>query len=225
MSEFAGFSNAGLALLDHLPDLDRDGFQAVRPEYEAEILSPAKDFVVAVGDLLQERVSPELNAEPKVNGSLSPINNDLRFSPDKPLYKDHLLFNFWEGAPKKLAPTLRIRLTAEKAGFATGAAFDKEGLQRWRGALDGDEGATFASLSGELAAATGADVAGQELKKVPAPFDPDHPQGELLRFKGYQLRWQEDLPSSVGSASFAEWCVERLERAAPIHRWLLDLVA
>lgn len=225
MSGFGGFTESGLELLAQLPSFDRDRFKSERPQYERELLDPAKAFVVAVGDLLQADVSPDLNAEPKVNGSLSPINNDLRFNPDRPPYKDHLLFNFWEGTPKKLAPTLRIRLTPTLAGFATGAIFDKAGLQRWREGLAGAKGSEFAARSERLAEATGADVAGQELKKVPAPYPSDHPRGELLRFKSYQLRWQEDLPPSVHEAGFAGWCVDRLERAAPLHHWLVDLVS
>jgi uncharacterized protein (TIGR02453 family) len=224
MNSFEGFTPAGLQLLNALPSFDRDAFQAARPRYESQILEPAKLFVVAVGELLHERISPELRAEPKTNGSLSPINNDLRFNPDRAPYKDHLMFNFWEGTPKKTAPTLRIRLTSTKVGFATGAAFDKAGLVAWRDALGDDRGAAFADLSAELATATRADVAGGALKTVPAPYPQDHPRADLLKFKGYQLRWQEDLTAAVGTPELADWCVDRLEQPAAVHRWLVDLL-
>ena len=63
MSEFAGFSDSGLELLAALPSYTRDEFKAVRPRYEEQLLEPAKDFVVAVGDLLHARISPQLAAE------------------------------------------------------------------------------------------------------------------------------------------------------------------
>jgi uncharacterized protein (TIGR02453 family) len=221
---FEGFSDTGLELLDLLPSLDREGFGEIRSTYEAELLTPAKSFVVALGERLQEEVSPGLIAEPKVNGSLSPINNDLRFNPNKSPYKEHLLFNFWEGTPKKLDPTHRVRLTTTMSGFATWAAFDKAGLARWRSALDGPTGKAFASISDELADELDADVAGQELKRVPAPYDATHQRADLLRFKGYQFRWQEELPGSVNSPEFPSWCVERLQRVAPIHLWFVELL-
>ena len=91
------------------------------------MLEPAKAFVTALGEELSKTISKDLVAEPRTNGSIAPINNDLRFAPAnspkaRAPYKDHLLFRFWEGADKKIAPTLFVRLSAESVGFASGAA-------------------------------------------------------------------------------------------------------
>lgn len=67
----------------------------------------------------------------------------------------------------------------------------------------------------------GAEIAGDTLADVPKPFPTDHPRGDLLRLKGFQVRFIEPLPASVGEAAFARWCIERLEDLQPVHDWLL----
>ena len=52
----------------------------------------------------------------------APINNDLRFSPDKSPYKDHLLLRFWEGADKTGKP-----LADALAKLGKGREFDIAG--------------------------------------------------------------------------------------------------
>ncbi|MGI9623700.1 MAG: DUF2461 family protein, partial [Acidimicrobiales bacterium] len=72
-----------------------------------------------------------------------------------------------------------------------------------------------------LADSAEADVVGQELKRVPAPFAPDHSRSDLLRHKMLQVRWQVPVPQSLTDSSFGEWCVDQLDPAVPLHRWLV----
>ena len=60
----------------------------------------------------------------------------------------------------------------------------------------------------------------ESIKKVPAPWPPDHPRGDRLRMNGFQIRCREPLPRSVDRAAFAGWCARRLERLLPVHDWL-----
>jgi len=220
---FAGFGADGLALLAALPTRDKDWFAAHKAEYNEQLLEPAKGFAAAMIEALQDDVSPGIEGAPKVNGSISPINNDLRFSPDKPPYKDHYLFKWWEGPEKKTAPTLWVRLTADEVGLATGAMFSPAALERWRSAVAADEtGARLADAVAELVSKKKADIVGAELKRVPKPYEQDHPRGDLLRHKWLQIRWLEPTPSSIGSAAFVDWCSDRLVAAGAVHRWLVD---
>lgn len=216
---FQGFSPEGLAFLTTLGTKDRTWFAANRQTYLAEVSDPAKAFVEAMGEALAVAVSPDIVATPKTNGSISPINNDVRFAKDASPYKDHLLFRFWEGANKKTAPTLYVRLSEQSVGFATGAPILS--VDRWRELINDD------STGGDLQARLVAlgkrrtlDVAGQALKKVPKPYDEDHPRAGLLKHKSFQARWPEATPKAVSSATFVGWCVKRLEAAAPVHNWL-----
>ena len=155
---------------------------------------------------------------PRVNGSISPINRDIRFSADKTPYKDHLLFRWWEGEEKKTAPTLFVRLAADEVGFATGVMLPS--LDRWRELVDAEAtGAPLASAVAALVAETGADVAGIEYKRVPKPYAADHPRADLLRCKWLQVRWMEPFPED--GSDFAPWCARHLLRCAEVHRRLV----
>jgi len=217
---FTGFSASGLSFLTALGDQDRDWFQAHKKQYDAEVAQPAKDFVDAMSALLQEHVSPLVVGQPKTNGSIAPINNDLRFNPDAAPYKDHLLLKWWEGGDKKTAPTLWVRLSEEQVGFASGIALGD--VDRWRASVGGDDGAALAAALSTLGDRFDIDVAGQALKKVPKPWPDDHPRADLLLHKMFQVRWPEPTPPSVGSAEFADFCADRLALLGDVHAWLRD---
>ena len=216
---FEGYDDESMGFLAALPSRDPDWFKANKKEYERLVVAPTKALVVELGDRLREHV-PDIVAEPKTNGSIAPINNDLRFSPDKAPYKDHLLLRFWEGSPKKTAPTLFVRLAPDGVGFATGVVPAQ--LDGWRTTVAGDAGADLAEAIADATRATRAEVVGQELKRVPAPYDADHPRGDLLRHKMLQVRWMKPLPKTVTRPGFAGWCAGQLELALPIHRWLVE---
>lgn len=220
IDDFSGFPADGLRFLTDLGHSDKAWFDANRPVYDRSVAGPAKSFVVAVGELLATGFAPNIVAAPKANGSIAPINNDVRFAPDKPPYKDHLLFRFWEGADKKTAPTLFVRISEPSVGFAVGAALPD--LERWRALVD-DEGAgpELAGAIDDLVALHDAEVAGEGYKRVPRPYAADHPRAGLLRHKALQVRWSEPTPTSVGSFDFAPWCVERLAECRAVHRWLV----
>ena len=205
--------------LRELPTHDKAWFDANRPAYRSLIAEPAKALVEAVAADLRNELSPAIVGVPRVNGSISPINRDIRFSADKTPYKDHLLFRWWEGEEKKTAPTLFVRLAADEVGFATGVMLPA--LDRWRELVDAEAtGAPLASAVAALVADTGADVAGIEYKRVPKPYATDHPRADLLRCKWLQVRWMEPFPED--EADFGAWCARHLLRCADVHRWLVE---
>lgn len=218
---FSGFSQEGLAFLTELGERDKSFLDANRRTYEHQVATPAKEFVIAMGEALAEAISPHIVAIPKTNGSISPINNDVRFSRDASPYKGHLLFRFWEGTDKKTAPTLFVRVSEESVGFASGAPLAS--VERWRDLIaDDDTGGALAAALVELGKGRRLDVAGQGYKRVPKPYAEDHPRADLLRHKSFQALWPEPTPASIHKGAFVEWCVKRLEDAGPVHRWLKD---
>ena len=216
---FAGYDTEAFDFLAALPGRDPEWFKANKPDYQRLIVEPTKALVVDLGERLQA-TAPDIEAQPKTNGSIAPINNDLRFNPDAAPYKDHLMLRFWEGSPKKTAPTLMVHLSPERVGFASG--FVPADVDRWREVIAGDDGEELAASIAALAKAKKADVVGQELKKVPAPYDADHPRADLLRHKALQIRWIEPLPASATKPGFVGWLTRRLEAAMPVHRSLVD---
>jgi len=221
VASFTGFPTEGLSFLTTLGGKDKAWLDQNRATYDQSVVAPTKAFVVALGERLADEISPGIVAQPKTNGSIAPINNDLRFSPDRSPYKDHLLLKFWEGDDKKTAPTLWVRLSEDTVGFASGAPIGS--LDRWRKTVDNDDtGAGLAAILAALGKGRDLDIAGQDYKKVPKPYPEDHPRADLLRFKhGLQARWPEPTPASVSKASFVDWCLRRLVACADLHRWFI----
>lgn len=216
---FAGYPKESMPFLAALPDKDPDWFKANKAAYEAAVVKPTKAFVVDLGDRLRE-LGAGVEAQPKTNGSIAPINNDLRFNPDAAPYKDHVMLRFWEGSPKKTAPMLMVRVAPDGIGFASGIVPGDVG--RWRDVVDGPGGQPLADAIAELAEATSADVVGEALKKVPSPYAPDHPRGQLLRHKMLQVRWIQPVPTAINAADFVDWCADELGQAVPLHRRLVE---
>jgi uncharacterized protein (TIGR02453 family) len=221
---FAGFSREGLEFLEGLAaDNSRDYFDAHRSTYEAALLQPAKDFVVALGEELRARVSPGLRAEPRVNGSILRINRDTRFSSDKRPYKDHVDFWFWEGdAPSRERPGLFMRLRPARVTLGAGMhRFEPPALAAYRAAVD--DHASGRALEDAIIDATGlrgVTVGGLANKRVPRGYAADHPRADLLRHSALYVSGDWKLPRAATRPAFVGWAAERLERMAPVERWL-----
>jgi hypothetical protein len=217
---FDGFDARAVALLARLPDMDADEYARHKLTLAAGVTKPGAALVAEVAAGLDA----DLTVIPR--SSVSPLHRDLRFAAEGSLrYKDHLLLTTWEGADKRSAPTLWIRVDAERVGVASGMGFDSTTRERWRSAVGGQSGEELATELDRLVARRAADVAGDQVKKVPAPFDADHPRVDLLRRTGFQVRFVEPLPTSIDTPAFAGWCIERLEALMPVHRWLCDHAA
>jgi hypothetical protein len=215
-----GFEPAAVALLADLPGMSADEYAEHKAALTAGVTKP--------GEVLIREVAASLDADLTVvsRSSVSPLHRDLRFAPEgAPRYKDHLLLTTWEGADKRTAPVLWIRIDATRAGFASGIGFTPAIRERWRAAIAEAPGAVLAGELQRLTEQRAAEVAGDRVKKVPPPFPADHPRAELLRRTGFQVRFVEDLPSSLGTAVFVDWCVERLAELLPVHRWLVTNLA
>lgn len=213
---FTGFDADAVALLDELPTWSPETYADRKRQLSDGVTGPGLALITDVADQLDAA----LTVAPR--SSVSPLHRDLRFAgPDAPRYKDHLLLTTWEGADKKSSPILWIRIDAERVGFASGMGFTPVVRDRWREAIAGSAGE---QLSDELASLAGLDrfeVDGDEVKRVPKPYDSDHPRADLLRKTGFQARFIEPLPAAVDRPEFVDWCAERLARLLPVHRWLV----
>lgn len=217
---FVRFDPAALALLAELPTWDAERYGQHRADLADGVTGPGRDLITD----LALRLDPELTVTPR--GSVSPLHRDLRFAPPgSPRYKDHLLLTAWRGEDKRTAPTLWLRIGAERAGFASGVGFTPAIRQRWREAVADESGALLAAELTRLSAERGAEVAGDRLKRVPAPHPADHPRAELLRATGFQVRFTDELPDELTGEDFVAWCQRRFDALLPVHRWLVAHVA
>jgi uncharacterized protein (TIGR02453 family) len=227
---FAGFAPKGLAFLEGLGrDNTKAYFDAHRADYESGLLAPAKAFVVALGEELRTRVSPAIRAEPRVNGSILRINRDTRFSADKRPYKEHVDLWFWEGeGPSRERPGFFLRLRPTTVTVGAGMhRFERPALEAYRRAV-GDE-RTGRDLEAALAQATdlpGVTIGGGDAyKRVPQAFAADHPRADLLRHGALYVAGDWELPAEAAGPDFVPWAAERLERMAPVERWLTNVLA
>jgi len=220
---FEGFDRGAIELLRKLPDWDTNTYSAEKTRLKQGLVEPGGALIEAVAEALDADLSVVRRS------SVSPLHRDLRFAPaGAARYKDHLLLTTWNGSDKKFAPTLWIRIDADRVGFASGLAFDPKQRDRWRDAVGGKagEGLARAIRKVELGARKHfVEVAGDALKQVPAPWEADHPRADLLRMKGFQIRFAEPLPRNVEKPAFVGWCATRLRRLLPIHNWLVNELA
>jgi len=221
---FAGFGKAGLAFLAGLQhDNTKAFFDAHREVYQTELFEPSKRLVIALGQALRERVSPNLRAEPRVGGSMFRIANDLRFNRDKPPYKTTLDFAFWEGSQgPRTDPSLLLRISTTEIHLGCGV-FGLRGvaLDRYRSALrDTDAVAEIDALITTMLN-RGAELSDPSRVRPPAGFDGTGPAVRLAVRDGFHVIHRVARPTAVTSVRLVPWCAERLARFGPIHRWLV----
>jgi uncharacterized protein (TIGR02453 family) len=225
VTAFRGFRPELLDFLDGLrAHNSREWFQEHRQEYEHVLLEPAREFVITMGERLKA-FGDDIHAEPKVHGSIFAINRDTRFSADKTPYKTHLDLWFWQGAgPSRESPGYFFRLTPESLMLGAGMhAFSDRALERFRRAvLDERLGAALEQAANDLAA----EIGGRTYKRVPAGLPADHPRAEWLRHSGLSAQVQlEPVPQELFADTLPAFCCAHFERAAPLQRWLVELLA
>lgn len=225
-AEFSGFTKETVRFYTALrKNNNRDWFAANRETYERHVMAPARLFVAAMGERLRSIV-PGIVAVPAVNKSIFRINRDTRFSLDPSPYKTNLGLYFWDGARSRM----------ESAGFYVGLeppdimlgggmyVIPDSLLGRYRKAVvDPKRGAELAKIVAALRAIPGCAVEGAHYKRVPAGFDPGHKNAELLKHKGLYAGFGTKVPEELFSADFVDYCMERFEPVAPLHRWLMKL--
>lgn len=224
---FSGFGAPTFAFLRGLSENNSKAwFDEHRADYDTHYIAPAKAFVSAFGETLKS-ISPDLQAVPKVNGSIFRINRDIRFSKDKTPYKDHLDMWFWEGERKGWdKPGYFFRLKADQLIIGTGMhKFDKGSLAAYREHVaQDDRGEALAAIVEDMRSA-GYHVGGLHYKRIPKGFDADHPRAELLRHNALFAELTTDVPAVAGGPEFVDWCYQHAQAMSPVHHWMRGLSA
>jgi uncharacterized protein (TIGR02453 family) len=205
----------------------REWFESNRWKFEKFVLDPARTFVVEIGLRLRE-ISPRIIAEPKVNGSIFRIFRDTRFGADKSPYKTNMGIYFWEGRSTRLECS-GFYFHLEPPGLMLGAGVymfprHKLGLFR-RVAVDPEYGDELSGIIKDIKRRKGYDVSGEFYKRIPAGFDPEHPNAGLLLHNGLYAGFESPIPKSFYSKKLVDDCFEKFNFMAPLHRWLVSLLA
>ena len=217
----------GPGLFRFLKDLkvhnDRDWFQANRARYEAEARDPVLRLVAEFSGPLAA-ISRHVEADPRpAGGSLFRIYRDTRFSRDKSPYKTHLGVNFRHrsaAAGGVHGPGFYLHL--EPGGCFGGGGLwhpEPDALFKVRQAI------VARSAAWRKLRASGLEIEGDALKRVPQGFDPDHPCAEDLKFKDFYAA-TAFTDAEVLAPDFPARLTQALREAAPLVAFLckaLDL--
>ncbi len=223
---FKGFTKETVRFFNALRrNNDRAWFAAHRETYDREVMEPAKAFVMAMGERLRA-VVPRINAVPLVNKSIFRINRDTRFSLDPSPYKTNLGLYFWEGTRSRMeCPGFYFHLEPPDLFVGGGMyMFPDSFLPKFRRAVvDPKLGRELTKIVTDLRAVPGCEVGGSHYKRVPAGYDPKHPNAELLKHNGLYVGCEDKVPAELFSARLVDYCFERYEPVVPLHRWLMKL--
>lgn len=221
---FSGFTKETVRFFTALRrNNNRDWFERNRETYETHVMGPAKAFVTAMGERLKT-IAPHIVAAPKVNKSIFRINRDTRFSQDLSPYKTNLGIYFWDGLrPRMESSGFYFHLEPPNLILGGGMYMIPDNLLgRFRDAVvDAKSGRDLRKTVAAIRAIPGVTVEGLHYRRVPAGYDPAHPNAELLKHKGLYGGFETEIPEELFSARLVDFCFERFAPLAPLHRWLM----
>lgn len=167
-------------LFEFLSDLKQNNtkpwFQENRHRYEAFVKGPLIQFISDFQAPLAS-INPHFTAIPKVGGSLFRIYRDVRFSKDKSPYKTSAGVHFRHKAGKGAhAPGFYLHLAPGEVFGAVGIwGPDHSTLTKLRGAIvEQDEEWERLTTDARFSSVYKRAMQGDELKRPPRGFDPNH---------------------------------------------------
>jgi uncharacterized protein (TIGR02453 family) len=204
---------------------NKQWFDAHRKQYQASYIAPAKQFVAAAGERLGQ-FEPDIEAQPRILGSIFRINRDTRFSHDKTPYKDHLDLWFWVGERRRAVSGFFVRITPETVSIGAGChGFDKHRLANFRRALGNEpSGLRLAGIIKALEK-NGYHLGGEHYKRTPRGFSPSGAALQsLLLHNALYGHCDEPPDDSLLSEEILHDCIRHWSALAPLHRWLIEHV-
>jgi uncharacterized protein (TIGR02453 family) len=222
---FSGFPPETLAFLTGIhAHNEKAWFDANRPLYEAGYIAPARAFVEAMGPKLKA-IAPDVQYEAKVNGSMSRINRDIRFSKDKRPYKEHLGLWFWHGDRRQWdVPGFWFELTPKYLQLGVGIyMLQGEALDSFRQSVIHPRSGK--ALLGAIAALKGKyEVGGKTRKLMPRGFDADPDRRDYLLYEGLYVHIL--LPvETAAKPKVVDTCARHYAAMWPVGQWLLNEVS
>jgi uncharacterized protein (TIGR02453 family) len=226
LREFTGFPRECVRFfLDLRGNNNKAWFDAHRPEYDAYVMEPARQFVMAMGEQLRQ-IAPGVHAEPEVNRSIFRIHRDTRFSKDKTPYKTNLALLFWEGdGPRMECPGFYFHLEPPNLLLGLGIhIFSDALLSAYRQAvLDPQLGPALAEAVQSVSQTGIYSLGGLHYKRVPQGYDPNHPRAGFLQYNGLTVGQETPIPEALYTPEIVATCYHHYREMSPIQAWLRAL--
>ena len=226
---FTGFTpDAMQFLVDLAFNNERAWFQPRKADYERLLKDPLEALITDVGAEFAARGIP-LRADPK--SSPFRIYRDTRFSKDKSPYKTNVAASFpWVGDGGATSDGQSERHgggyfhLSPEGNYMGGGMWHPEParLAAYRKEIDEHPASALAALEDKTFLARFEPVHGDEYKRVPAPYPPDHPHAALLRLKDVTFG-RELSNDDVFSADLPAKLAQDFAAAVPVMRWLASL--
>jgi uncharacterized protein (TIGR02453 family) len=151
------------------------------------------------------------------------IYRDTRFSKDKTPYKTHIAAHFQRsGLPKNAGAGYYFSVS--HSGVEVGGGMYMPGpdeLSAVRAAIIRREKTFRAMITDKKLVKSMGPIKGETLARVPRGYTPDHPAGDLLKFK--QFYFFQTLPSELATTpKIRKEVVDRFKLTAPLIDFLND---
>lgn len=201
-----GFRGFPAEAFDFYEGLEADNSKAYWNDHRATY----EDCVRAPMEALLEDLAGEFG-----QGKIFRPYRDVRFSADKSPYKTAC------GAVAVQAGSVfYVQLSADGLMAASGYYhMARDQIERYRQAVDAPAGKALAEIIDQLETA-GYEIGGEELKRVPRGYSPDHPRGRLLRHKGVTVHRQFPPAAWMGTAKAKDRVISAWRGAGPLNAWL-----
>ena len=221
MSEFRSFPVASLKFLQQIRrHNNREWFEKNRTLYEENLKRPLQGLIDAVGKELRKDAR-EIVADPAK--SAYRIYRDVRFSADKSPYKTQVAAIFpMRGMAKNSGPGLYFHYSADEVLIAGGVyvpgadylrAIREHIARHYRKLRKILDARRYRELFGELE--------GEQLKKTPKGFSPDHPAEHYFRFKQF-LFGRQYPPELALSGKLVPEMLHCFRAGMPLIRFLAE---
>ena len=206
-TRFAGWPKPALQFFQGLKrDNSKAYFEAHRQVYEEQVRQPMEALLTEI----------ERDLGPEVEVKIFRLNRDLRFTPDKRPYKEHL------GAYLSTAGAGGIYLQISDDGLylAVGShEMAPDQLNRFRDAVAGKDGEKLARIVGALVK-EGYQVTEPSFKRVPSGYAADHPRGDLLRCKGLMASRNWKPGGWLQTVEAKDRVRQAIKDSKPLTTWL-----
>lgn len=209
MSSFEGFPAGGLAFYAELEDNNnREWWLEHKDVYERAVRGPMLALLDELSDEFGE-------------GKAFRPNRDIRFSKDKSPYKTS------QGGFAATGEGMGYYLHLDATGLLVGGGYHSHTpaqTGKFRAAVDASSpGEELVRIVAELRD-KGYVVEGERLKTVPREFAPDHPRGELLKYKSLTAGRALGIPGWLSTPDARDRVRDCWNELRPLVEWLTEHV-
>lgn len=227
-SNFEGFSAETVFFLKNLKENNnREWFLARKKDYSRKVLQPAAIFVAEMGEMLQ-KISPGVQADPKVNRSICRINRDTRFTNVQEPYRTFLGIWFWEGIRKtKDSPGYYFELRPEQLFLSAGIqVFSRKAQHLFRkGIVDSKSGTELAKIINKIKENPDYRINEAYYKNIPEGYRVnDERQKELIRFNSLLVSTEMSIPPELYNRNLLKLVFNIYKDWSPLYNWLTQYV-